>query len=196
MGFVNRIGRFFFNHRDKLPVPLAVCMVKCAQVSKKSLFLGLPFILAGQTARIWSLMHIGPSTRARVVCADKLITSGPYAYCRNPLYFANLLKVIGLLTIAGNIPLAIAGFFFYLIEFSFIIPYEESFLSKKFPKKHWQYRQKVPLFVPKLSAIKEFDTKAKFTFWQAVKSEQKTFVSTALMIFTLLTCMFYRRVKK
>jgi len=144
-----KIGAILFRWRDLLPIPLAALMAKVAKPSFFSWILGLPFIVAGETLRLWSLMHIGPTTRTRAICADRLIVSGPYAIIRNPLYLGNLLKVAGFVTIAGNFPFAVLVLCFYAFEYATVIPFEESFLQEKFPKDFADYCRKVPVFIPK-----------------------------------------------
>lgn len=195
MSFVNKIGSFFFSYRDKLPVPLALAMVKRARPQPVNWILGLPLVISGELLRIWGLMHIGPSTRARELCADRLITSGPYAHCRNPLYLANMLKISGFVVIAGDLAFGLAAALFYTLEFSFMIPFEENFLAEKFPQQHQKYRQIVPVFLPG-SKHKEFDAEPAFGLVSAVKSERHTICSTSLVLIVLMICTFWRKDSK
>ncbi len=193
MGSVNQIGHFFFTWRDKLPVPLVLAMVPCARPSFFSWLSGLPFVFAGELLRIWGLMHIGPTTRTREICADRLVTSGPYSHCRNPLYFANFLKILGFMMIAGNPGYAFFVILFYLIEFSTMIPYEEGFLAEKFPEAHKCYRESVSAFVPSLNPASGYEAPAAFSFAEAVTSEKRTFASTAAILLILLFCSLKRK---
>lgn len=192
MSLVLSTGKFFFKWRDKLPVPLVLAMLSLAKPSRITWLLGLPFVFIGELLRLWGLMHIGPTTRTRNICADRLVTSGPYAHCRNPLYLANFLKIIGFIIIAGNPIYALAVMLFYLTEFSTMIPYEESFLAEKFPEQHEKYRKIVPIFLPSLYSKHEFDNKSVFSFSDALKSEKKTFLSTL----SILTLLFFTDLKK
>jgi len=193
MSFIRRTGHFFFTWRDKLPVPLALAMISCARPRRINWLLGIPLVIAGELLRIWGLMHIGPTTRTRDICADRLVTSGPYSYCRNPLYFANMLKITGFMVIAGNPVYALLVGLFYLVEFSTMIPYEEGFLAEKFPEAHKCYREAVPVFFPRSSAEPRFDAEASYSFYEALRSEKKTFGSTAAILLVLCGCFFRRR---
>lgn len=192
MSLVLTTGKFFFKWRDKLPVPLVLAMLSFAKPSRITWLLGLPFVFMGESLRLWGLMHIGPTTRTRDICADKLVTSGPYAHCRNPLYLANLLKIIGFIIVAGNPIYALAVMVFYFTEFSTMIPYEESFLAEKFPEQHEKYRKVVPIFLPRLRSKYESENKSFFSFSEALKSERKTFLST-LSILALLFFVYIRK---
>jgi protein-S-isoprenylcysteine O-methyltransferase Ste14 len=195
MGFYNSLGRFFFEWRDKLPVPLALAMVSCARPRPVNWLLGMPLVLAGEALRLWGLMHIGPTTRTREICADRLITSGPYGHCRNPLYLANLLKIAGFMVIAGNLKYAVCVLVFYGIEFATMIPYEETFLAEKFPEAHAAYRKAVPAFLPRLGAAAELASEPAYSLEEAMKSEKRTFASTSAILLLLSVCSLLNRGK-
>ncbi len=193
MGFIKRTGQFFFVWRDKLPVPLVIAMAGCARPRFVGWLLGLPLVILGESLRIWALMHIGPKTRTRDICAERLITSGPYSHCRNPLYLANFIKILGFMIIAGNLPFAMVVALFYILEFSTMIPYEEGFLAEKFPDAHRCYRELVPAFIPTLDANIRFDGEPNFSFAEALSSERRTFASTSLILLTVALSAAFKK---
>lgn len=195
MGLKQRTGRFFFEWRDKLPVPLAMALPVVARPRFIGWGLGLPLIILGEAIRVWSIMHIGPTTRTREICADKLVTSGPYCCCRNPLYLANLLKVAGIISIAGNPFYAALVTVFYAIEFCFMIPYEEQFLAQKFPEQFKSYKELVPAMLPLAGKNEKFDAAPEFTLAEALKSEKKTFLSTSAIVLLLAVIAIFRKEK-
>ena len=180
-----QLGALFFRYRDLLPVPLALALIAKARPSATSFGLGLPLVAAGEGLRLWGLRHIGPTTRTREICADRLVTSGPYQYCRNPLYFANLLKVLGLLVIAGRFRLGLAILGFYLLEFSSLIRFEEAFLAERFPEAHPVYAQSIPAFVPDGRRFVD-ETSPEWSWAEAFRSEGKTFQSTGALLLALV----------
>jgi hypothetical protein len=195
MTFLPKIGRFFFEWRDKLPIPLVLGLAKFAKPTKISWAIGLPLVVLGEMLRIFSLKHIGPTTRTRDICADDLVTTGAYSCTRNPLYLGNYIKTWGFLTIAGNFAYGLLVCVFFLIEFLGIIAYEEDFLREKFPEKYEEF-EKTPAFFPKLSKLKNIFDKGKFSFMEALRSERKTFQSTgAILIFLALISNYKRGVK-
>ncbi len=195
MGFYNSLGRFFFEWRDKLPVPLALAMVSCARPRPLNWVLGMPLVMAGEALRVWGLMHIGPTTRTREICADRLVTSGPYSHCRNPLYLANLLKITGFMVIAGNLKYALCVLAFYTVEFAAMIPYEETFLAEKFPEAHKAYRSVVPAFFPKCAAVEGMSAEPAYSLQNALASEKRTFASTSAILLLLSICSLLKREK-
>ena len=193
MGFVKSTGQFFFVWRDKLPVPLVLGMAGCARPRLLNWLTGLPLIVLGEALRIWALMHIGPKTRTREICAERLITSGPYSHCRNPLYLANFTKILGFMVISGNSAFAAVVAIFYLLEFMTMIPYEEGFLADKFPDAHKCYREAVPAFFPTLEANGRFAAAPDFTLSEALRSEKRTFASTSLILLLVAAVAAFRK---
>ena len=181
MSIRRKIGGLFFRWRDLLPVPLVGCLLAVARPCLTTWILGLPFILAGEALRIWSLCFIGPTTRTREICADILVIEGPYALCRHPLYLANLLKIVGILLVAGNLRLALGVLALYAAEFFCMIPYEDGFLAEKFAEVHKQYLNTVPALIPNQFSS-AFSATPKFSFFQAIKSETRTFASTGAIL--------------
>jgi len=191
-GCADPIGAFFFKYRDLLPAPLAVGVLARARPTRTGWLLGLPCILAGELLRLWALRHIGPTTRTRDICADRLVRSGPYRVTRNPLYLANLLKVVGLLVIAGDWPVAVLAMGFYGIEFSSIIRYEEEFLARRFPEAFAAWSAAVPAFLPDGRRWEGEEPAAPHTWGEALRSEGRTFQSTGLLLGLLALVGWWR----
>ncbi len=96
----------------------------------------------GILIRGWASGHLQKS--------EKLATSGPYAYTRNPLYLGSLFLVVGFV-IAGRTPwlgllLLVAFFFFYLP----VMAAEARWMERIFGASYQKYAARVPLFLPGL----------------------------------------------
>jgi len=183
-GWLEYIGGYFFRWRDLLPVPLALFLIARARKRPLARLFGLPLIVAGELLRLAALRHIGPTTRTREICADRLVTSGPYAWVRHPLYLANALKIAGMLLFAGDLPAGILSAFFYILEFSTMIPYEEAFLKDKFPESFESWAARTPAFIPSCPETAEERTERvpKWSWGEAFWSERRTFASTGLIL--------------
>ncbi|MBF0543631.1 MAG: isoprenylcysteine carboxylmethyltransferase family protein [Candidatus Riflebacteria bacterium] len=182
---IKKAGPLFFKYRDVLPVPLAALLIYRSKPKGLNFLLGFFFILVGELLRIWALRHIGPTTRTRTICADFLVTSGPYKYSRNPIYFANLIKVVGFIISSGDLLCGIYVLLFYSFEFLALINFEESYLARRFPIQFNRYKKIVPVFFP---TGKVFDDKStpSWKLEQAIWSERRTFLSTGLLLFVLI----------
>ena len=108
---------------------------------------GMSLVIAGQMLRFWAAGFI-PKYRTETIGAPVLITWGPYAYVRNPLYAGNAVMGLGwsLMVSWGWVGAFIAAF---MMLYSFIvIPAEEEFLSEKFGKDYSLYKSRVPALIP------------------------------------------------
>ncbi|MBV8726552.1 MAG: isoprenylcysteine carboxylmethyltransferase family protein [Candidatus Eremiobacteraeota bacterium] len=116
---------------------------------------GLPFAFIGEALRCWAVGYSGSTTRSDRVEAPKLVTAGPYAYVRNPLYLGNFITAAGF-TIAftgknsfiGKVGLGLAALGTIAGVYSTIIPHEEQFLQDEFGDEFTAYRERVPPIIP------------------------------------------------
>jgi len=116
------IRQFFFKFRGFTPIPFILIVIIFAQPTSTSFLRGLIFMIIGEFIRIWGVSYAGGATRTRNVGAPRLVTSGPFAYVRNPLYIGNMLMYIGAGIIANVwMPwLIFAILTFFGIQYGFI----------------------------------------------------------------------------
>lgn len=108
------------------------------------LLMGVGLVCAGAFGRVWSLAHIAGHK------SERLITSGPYSMCRNPLYFFSFLFAVGLgfCTETLTIPLVVGAAFLGISYLA--IRREEAVLSGVFGEKFEAYVAAAPRFFPSL----------------------------------------------
>jgi len=115
------------------------------------LYIAALFIaLAAQTYRTWAAGFVGTTARGRVALGEVLITAGPYAYVRNPMYMGIMLIMMAFCLMSGLwfSPLITLGV--YAFVYAKVIPYEEQYLSQKFRTEYESYRSRVPRLWPTL----------------------------------------------
>jgi protein-S-isoprenylcysteine O-methyltransferase Ste14 len=79
----------------------------------------------------------------------KLITSGLYAYVRNPMLLGLFIFMLGLGVMFGSLSLIfIFTPLFILINILYLKAIEEKELEKKFGKEYLEYKKRVPMFIP------------------------------------------------
>ncbi|UCD38577.1 MAG: isoprenylcysteine carboxylmethyltransferase family protein [Fidelibacterota bacterium] len=115
-----------------------------------SLFItGSVIVALMEIFRIYTAGYLRGKQPVAKIQAQYLCSSGPFAYLRNPLYVANMIRGIGV-CIAINEWYAYA--LFIVINawvFSIIIPYEEKFLEETFGEDYRQYQAATRRFIPR-----------------------------------------------
>jgi protein-S-isoprenylcysteine O-methyltransferase Ste14 len=74
---------------------------------------------------------------------EKLLTGGPFAISRNPLYFANTLFLIALGLIVGSVWFILAAFLAAFATRKLSIEREEKVLAQRFGKRYRDYATRV-----------------------------------------------------
>jgi len=73
----------------------------------------------------------------------KLVTSGPFAFSRNPMYSGLILLTLGIAFYVGTLPFyAVPVLLFILCNFVFI-PYEEAKMQRQFDAQYTDYLRRV-----------------------------------------------------
>lgn len=80
---------------------------------------------------------------------DNLITTGIYAYTRNPMYFGAATMILGWFLILPFTFILISTVLFSIL-FYITAKSEEKQLSEKYGRKYLSYKRKVPFFIPRL----------------------------------------------
>jgi protein-S-isoprenylcysteine O-methyltransferase Ste14 len=144
----------FKNRGALLSIP-ALMLAALGKPSAFSIALGLPLAIAGELLRCWAVGYSGVTTREDHVTAPELVTAGPYAYVRNPLYAGNFITAAGFAvaftggnTFGGRLALIAASLGTMAAVYSIIIPHEEQYLRSQFGEPYERYCASVPQIVP------------------------------------------------
>ena len=118
---------------------------------------GLAVALAGQGFRVWviGLAYIKRGGLNKQVYADRLVTGGMFAVCRNPLYVGNALILAGLLIVHHNAFVYLLGGLFFGFAYVAIVASEEGFLAAKFGPDYAAYCARVNRWLPDFRRLAE-----------------------------------------
>ena len=149
------VRQFVFKNRGALLVPVALVLVIFGRPSIVSACVGIGLAALGEAIRIWAVGYSGVTTRAEVVTAPQLVTAGPYAVVRNPLYVGNSVIALGFwIAFAGRVSASTTVFLLAVVlvlvigVYSIIVPLEESYLAATFGDAYSGYRAIVPRVIP------------------------------------------------
>jgi protein-S-isoprenylcysteine O-methyltransferase Ste14 len=107
-----------------------------------ALLTGLALATAAMAGRMWCSLFIAGRKN------NTLVTVGPYARCRHPLYFFNLVGAVGVGAASGLISvtlLVLAAFAFY---YPVVMAREEAYLAERHGEAYAAYALNVPRFWP------------------------------------------------
>ena len=148
----NDIRRWIFRMRSYTPLPFLAVMVIFARPTLTSLVAGFAVVLLGELIRFWGVSIAGSETRTTGrVGGTYLITNGPFAYVRNPLYLGNMLMYagIGIMSMALFPWLLIAAIVWFYVQYYLIVTNEEEYLRGRFGAEYAEYCRNVRRFIPR-----------------------------------------------
>ena len=183
------VREFLFRYRGYTPVPIVILMLLFARPTAASFAWGLPIALLGEAIRLWGVSLAGSATRATGgVGAIELVTSGPFAYVRNPLYMGNLLLYLGM-GIASNALspwLQAAALLWFFAQYSAIVSLEEEFLVGRFGEEYTRYCAAVPRFLPTFRRYEGGEPQPGLSLGRGLRSERRTLQAMALLTIALV----------
>ena len=187
------LRQWMFKYRSYTPLPFLLIMVLFARPTLGSLLGGFCVVALGEALRFWGVSIAGSETRTTGgVGGTYLITNGPFAYVRNPLYLGNIVMYtgLGIMSLAlfpWMLIIAIGWFFF---QYSLIITNEEEYLAGRFGEAYERYRGAVRRFVPRLTPYVSREPPAKgVDLKEGLASERRTL--QAIILVTLLLVVIY-----
>ncbi len=184
------VRAFVFARRGELLALPAVALVTGGRPSAFSIALGLPIAFAGEALRAWAVGYSGVTTRGDTVTAPALVTAGPYAYVRNPLYVGNVVTALGFaiaFTGANDARLRgalVAGALGAMLSvYAVIVPHEEAYLRATFGEAFDAYVAAVPPAIPRStpagSQAGTYDPSV------IARAESRTFIAFGAMLLAL-----------
>lgn len=114
---------------------------------------GLALAIPGLVFGLWSngeQFTRGRGTPLPYVPSQELVTSGPYAYTRNPMALGAILMYLGVAVWAGSIMAALIVVALSAVLLNFIHRGEEPALEARFGEAYNRYRQQTPFLIPRL----------------------------------------------
>jgi protein-S-isoprenylcysteine O-methyltransferase Ste14 len=179
-----------FKYRSYTPIPFLIAMVIFAKPSPMSLFVGFLVVALGEAIRFWGVAIAGSETRTTdKVGGTFLITNGPFAHVRNPLYVGNMLLYVGVGVMSNALfpwLLAVAAIFFY-IQYTLIVSQEEEYLAQAFGEAFAHYRKFGRRFLPRLTPYESpTPHPKKANIQEGLASEKRTLQAIGLVTLVIV----------
>src|SRR5713226_4019164 len=129
-----RIARRF---RVPLGFAFAILYFWLAKPTARSILIGATLVIPGLVVRALASGHVQKN--------ERLTTSGPYAYTRNPLYLGSLILAAGFALAARSWWIVVITVVIFIVIYVPVIAAEERFLRQTFPE-YDDYARHVPRF--------------------------------------------------
>ena len=169
-----RIGAVLFRNRGWLPVPfLLVPLLAPGGITRLGVIVFALLFVLGEAWRLWGVATAGTVTRRRSRNVQKLVTHGPFALSRNPLYNGNYFLWMGFVALSGVWWFLPVATLLFAVEYYFIVRYEEGVLETIFGEEYLTYKRRTPRWIP-TAASGQVD--GEFFWAEAWRSEMSTFL--------------------
>jgi protein-S-isoprenylcysteine O-methyltransferase Ste14 len=188
-------GAWLFRYRSILPVPLALILVLVRKAEIRSdwpVAAGIVIVALGQILRLWAVRHIGTISRTRTTRYGPLMTAGPYAVVRNPLYVGNWLLWTGFAVWSRLLWMVPVAWIIFFAQYRAIAAWEASFIRSKYPGGYDDYARQVRPWMPRWPPRAALAPVTPLHPWREVFfSERGTLLAVVIMA-ALLTLKMWR----
>ena len=130
---------------------LALVLIPAQKLPQLLLFdaAGVALVAVGELIRLWAVRHIGVISRTRSDRLGPLVSTGPFALVRNPLYVGNVALWVGF-ALSAHLPWLAPLIIVVLgAEYHAIVRWEETLLESRRGEEYRAYAARVPRWIPK-----------------------------------------------
>ncbi len=179
-----RAGDWLFRYRTLVPLPIAVAVLtlRIGEAGPDVVVAtGVALTAAGELIRLCAVRHIGAVSRTRSSRLGPLVTSGPFAYTRNPLYIGNIALWTGFAVAVRLLWLAPIVVVLLGAEYHAIVRWEECLLESRLGDAYRSYVARVPRWLPSRTRRMESANRATpFSWRETLFSERGTLIAMAV----------------
>ncbi len=167
--------------------PVLVLVVLTAHTTERALRVGILLAGLGEALRFWANGYVGhvkanwtPPGAPKI---GRLITAGPYAYVRHPLYVGSFLIGVGICVIVGNPWVWVTALLPFVWTYRRKVIQEEQQIAQGWPE-YETYRRAVPRWLP---TWRHYPGGAGMWSWRGVRAskEWKTAIWVAVSVIAL-----------
>jgi len=138
---VAQIRAFFVRRRTFMGLLAAFALVAIAQPHPGLLYAGLGLMALAHALRVLCTGYLDKD--------EKLVTCGPFGWCRNPLYIANLMVVVAFTLMSGRLIVLPVMLLMWVLTHAPTVAAEEDFLRERFAGEFDSYCRQVPRWWPR-----------------------------------------------
>lgn len=113
--------------------------------------IGAAAILSGGVFAVWTIViqfTRASGTPFPMLPTRKLLTVGPFKYCRNPMTLGTLMVYGGIAVWSGSVTALAAVAVFAIVLIVYLLTVEEKELRERFGDEYAEYQRKTPFIIP------------------------------------------------
>ncbi len=179
--------------RFVLIYPFVPLLFLIASTTEFRFRLGIAVVFLGELIRLWANGYVGhvkvnissPERQGRKI--GRLITGGPYAYVRHPLYFGSFLIGLGVCVVAGRLWIAVLALGLLFIVYRQKIRHEEVLLLNEWGEEYERYRRAIPTYVP---TWRRYPSAHGRWSWQGIAASKE--LKTVVWVFAISVLLYFR----
>ena len=140
--------------RFLLVYPMVPLVFLMASTTERQLYLGITIVLLGECLRLWANGYVGhvkvnwTQKRRGEAKIGRLVTAGPYAFVRHPLYLGTFLIGTGFCVIVGSVWLGGLALAFFLTIYRRKMAQEEDLIREECGSAYDAYHAAIPRWLP------------------------------------------------
>ena len=186
------LGQRLFEHRRWIHPAFLLAALVLGGATDGGMLVGAALLLAYLAIRFWGCRHIRGAAHVHVRKAQQrkvLVTGGPFAWVRNPLYLGNTIGLAGACLLLGPTWFAAVAAAASMLWYAAIVRWEEQNLTRLYGEEYAAYCRAVPRFVPRIPraaarAAAESDERDPYP-WNKVLRRERGAIATAAVIILL-----------
>lgn len=116
---------------------------------------GIFFMVTGAIYAFWSIISqvtLARGTPLPMMPTQKLLVSGPFKQCRNPMTFGTIFLYLGIAILIGSISSIAVVILFGALLLSYIKLVEERELEARFGQEYLEYKKNTPFIFPRINS--------------------------------------------
>jgi len=179
--------------RFLLVYPLLAWLLLVGETTERHLEIGIGLIVLGELLRVWADGYVG---HVKVNWTQKwrgdqkigsLVTGGPYAFVRHPLYLGTFLIGAGFCVIGGNLWVSAGALVFFLTVYRRKMVKEEALIVDELGAPYLAYQAAVPRWLP---TLRRYPDRHGRWSWQGIRASKEW--KTVIWITVLLIVFYFR----
>jgi len=125
----------------------------CLPKLTSNVIIAFPLITIGLSLSAWAgyaQLRIGKGTPVPAIPTQKLVVTGPYKFCRNPIALGSVVYYLGICILIGSLSAFSLTLLFMLFSIAYLKLVEEKELEARFGEEYVEYKKRTPFLIPRL----------------------------------------------